>query len=180
MTQISAAGRAIAEQIVSSADNFAAGLASSISRQGSGNWGPGPLWDKAILSMRTQAGGLAQNLEFLKLLGDDVLAQLTPDLRSQLDSQLKGVKRVLDEIHTDQGGNFATKLQGFRAYGDDVATQIKEILRKADEAQATSARTAVEGAEVLNWSLGDDVARETVRVTEEAAGNVQTRAAGGR
>lgn len=180
MTQISSAGRAIAEQIVESAKGFGEGLDAAIKNQGSGGWSSGPLWDQAILSMRTQAGGLAQNLEFLKLLGDDVLQQLSPELRSQLDDQLKGVKSVLDEIHTDRGGDFATKLKGFQTYGDDVATQVKEILRKADEAEATAARTAVEGAQVLDWNLSEDVAKETVKVTEQAAENVQTMTAGGR
>jgi hypothetical protein len=179
MTRISPAARMVAEQLIDSAGRFASGLDDSIARQGAGGWSPGPLWDQAILSMRTQAGGLAQDMEFLKLMGDDVLQLLPASLRSQLDDQLIGVKRVLDEIHTDKGGDFATHLQGFRSFGDDVATRVKEILRKADEAQAGAARNAVEGSQVLDWNLVDDAAKETVKVTEQAATNV-ARAAGGR
>ena len=179
MTSISTTGRIIAEQIVRSSDTFSGGLSQSIANRGNDVWGSGPLWDAAILSMRTHAGGLAQNLENLKLLGADVLAQLSPELRSQLDDQLKAIKAVLDEIHTDKGGRFVPQLNSFDTFGKNVATQIKELLAKADEAQAAAARESVKGAELHDWNLVDDVAKETVKVTEEAGEQV-ARAAGGR
>ena len=162
-----------------SSETYTTGLAESMSRQGGGAWGSGPLWDAAILSMRTHAGGLAQNLENLKLLGADVLAQLTPELRAQLDDQLKSIKVVLDEIHTDRGGTFVKQLQGFDKFGQDVSTQIKALLAKADEAKASAARESIKGADVLDWNITDDVAKETVKVTEEAGEQV-AKAAGGR
>ncbi len=176
---ISPAGRAIAEQIIDSARSFGAGLDESIARRGAGGWSPGPLWDQAILSMRTQAGGLAQNLEFLKMLGDDVLKQLPAELSGKLDEQLAAVKKILDEIHTDRGGDFAGHLTQFRNYGDDVATKIKEILAKADEAGASAATEAVEGTQVLQWELVDDVAKETVKETAKAGEQVAKAAGAG-
>lgn len=179
MTDISSTGRIIAEQVMRSSDTFTNGLAQSMKNQGTGRWGSGPLWDAAILSMRTHAGGLAQNLENLKLLGADVLAQLTPELRAQLDDHLKNIKSVLDEIHTDQGGSFVPQLNAFDKFGQDVSAQIKQLLAKADEAKAAAARESVKGADVLDWNLTDDVAKETIKVTEEAGEQV-AKAAGGR
>ncbi|MCB0878246.1 MAG: hypothetical protein KDC46_04615 [Thermoleophilia bacterium] len=174
---ISAEGRAIAEQVIDSARSFASGLDQAIANNGAGVWQPGPLWDNAILSMRTQAGGLAQNLEFMKLLGADVFEHLPAELGGQLDDQLLKVKRILDEIHTDQGGQFADHLTDFRTFGDDVATQLEQLLKKADEAEAEAAANAVQGAKVLSWEL-EDAGTEVVRETRRAAENVNTKAAG--
>jgi hypothetical protein len=179
MTDISSTGRIIAEQVMRSSETYTSGLAQSIANRGNGAWGSGPLWDAAILSMRTHAGGLAQNLENLKLLGADVLAQLTPELRQQLDDHLKNIKAVLDEIHTDRGGTFVKQLNAFDQFGQDVSSQIKELLAKADEAKAAAARESVKGADVLDWNLTEDVAKETVKVTEEAGEQI-AKAAGGR
>ena len=183
MTEISSMGRIIAQQVVSSADTFGQGLGKSIANKGAGAWGSGPLWDAAILSMRTHAGGLAQNLENLKLLGGDVLAQLTPEARGQLDDQLRTIKMVMDEIHTDKGGSFVPQLEGFKSFGDDVASQVKEILRKADEAQASAATQSVQGTQLLDFGaidVGTAPVTETVKVVEEAAASVQTMSVGGR
>ncbi|MCW2921250.1 MAG: hypothetical protein JWL76_1124 [Thermoleophilia bacterium] len=180
MTGISDYGRIVAEQVVSSASSFGDGLASSIAKQGAGGWSPGPLWDNAILAMRTQGGSLAQNLENLKMFGPEVLEGLSPALRAQLDDQLKAVKKILDEIHTDRGGDFAELLKGFQSYGDQVSNEIKGLLAKADEAQATAARTSIEGSQTLGWDLVEDAGKETVKVTEQAGQNVATKAAGSR
>lgn len=176
---ISPEARAVAAQVVESARSFGAGLDESIANQGAGGWDSGPLWDNAILGMRTRAGGLAQDLEYLQLLGDDVIQQLPTELSSTLGDQLAAARRILDEIHTDQGGDFAAHLSAFRTYGDDVASKLEAILAKADEADATAAKTAVNGAEVLNWNL-EGVGAATVKETERAAANTKTMEAGGR
>lgn len=179
MTAISDFGRIVADQVVSSAATFGDGLASSIARQGPGGWSPGPLWDNAILAMRTQGGSLAQNLENLKMFGPEVLEGLSPALRAQLDDQLRNVKKILDEIHTDKGGDFAMLLKDFQSYGDQVAGEISALLAKADEANASAARISIEGSQNIGWNIGD-VATETVKVTEQAGQHTATMAAGGR
>jgi hypothetical protein len=180
MTQISDFGRVVADQIVSSAKTFGDGLAQSIANNKSGHWAPGPLWDNAILAMRTQGGSLAQNLENLKLMGPEVYEQLSPALRAQYDTQLADVAHVLDEIHTDQGGTFANLLTDFRVFGDQAAAEIREILRKADEAEASAARVSVQGVQTLGWDLVEDAGKATVKETEQAAEHTKTMAAGGR
>ena len=179
MTAISDYGRIVADQVVSSAATFGEGLASSIARNGPNGWSPGPLWDNAILAMRTQGGSLAQNLENLKMFGPEVLEGLSPALRAQLDDQLTAVKKILDEIHTDKGGEFAHLLKDFQSYGDQVAEEIKVLLAKADEANASAGRISIEGSQNVGWSLGD-APKETVKVTEQAGQNTATMAAGGR
>ena len=89
------------------------------------------------------------------------------------------MRRILDEVHTDQGGSFAELLSGFRNYGDEVAAEIKELLRKADEAEASGARISIEGSSNLGWTVADGP-KETVKVTEQAGQNAATKAAGGR
>jgi hypothetical protein len=178
MTAISDYGRIVADQVVSSAATFGDGLAQSIANNGPRGWSPGPLWDNAILAMRTQGGSLAQNLENLKMFGPEVLEALSPELRNQLDDQLKAVKKILDEIHTDKGGDFAELLKGFQNYGDKVSNEIKALLAKADEANASAARISVEGSQNVGWKLGD-AGKETVKVTEQAGQNTATAAAGG-
>ena len=86
---------------------------------------------------------------------------------------------MLDEIHTDKGGEFVSHLTAFRRYGDDMAAKLDALLAKADDAQAPAAQDSINGVEVLNWTL-DGVGTETVKATERAAANTQTRAAGGR
>lgn len=179
MTAISDYGRIVADQVVSSAATFGDGLAQSIAREGAGGWAPGPLWDNAILAMRTQGGSLAQNLENLKMFGPEVLEGLSPALRAQLDEQLAAVKAILDEIHTDKGGDFAKLLKGFQSYGDQVSAEIKALLAKADEANASAGRISIEGSQNVGWKIGD-APKETVKVTEQAGQNTATMAAGGR
>lgn len=179
MTMISDFGRIVADQVVSSAASFGDGLAQSIANKGSAGWSPGPLWDNAILAMRTQGGSLAQNLENLKAFGPEVLEGLSPALRGQLDEQLTAVKQILDEIHTDKGGEFAQLLKGFQSYGDQVADEIKVLLQKSDDANASAARISIEGSRNVGWQIGD-AAKESVKVTEQAGQNTATMAAGGR
>lgn len=179
MTEISQMGRIIANNVSRSAEAFDGGLAQSIANRGNDSWGSGPLWDAAILSMRTDAGSLEQNLILLKEHGSDVFAQLSPGVQQQYDQQLSQVRAVLDEIHTDRGGVFATKLTSFRDFGDQVAQELRDILAKADEAPA--AVQAVNGVEESGWTLvGDAPAADRVRVIERAADAVQARAAGER
>ncbi len=178
MTAISDYGRIVADQVVSSAASFGDGLAQSIANNKSGHWAPGPLWDNAILAMRTQGGSLAQNLENLKMFGPEVLDALSPELRGQLDKQLVAVKKILDEIHTDKGGDFALLLKDFQSYGDQVSAEIAALLAKADEANASAARISIEGSQNVGWNIGD-AAKDTVKVTEQAGQNAATMAAGG-
>lgn len=179
MTAISDFGRIVADQVVSSAATFGDGLAQSIANQKGGYWGPGPLWDNAILAMRTQGGSLAQNLENLKEFGPEVLEGLSPALRAQLDEQLTAAKRIFDEVHTDKGGDFAELLKGFQTYGDQVSAEIQALLQKADEANASAGRISIEGSQNVGWTLGD-APKETVKVTEQAGQHTATMAAGGR